>query len=360
MTFNASETFTIPQELFGSLVEDMSPSDLPIGASPRNNDIFFLPGGVFTRPALKGLFASIAAGQIMSLSDFRLASGEWNILTLDDAGNLYATDAITGSRTFLFQTPGFCRQHFATYGDFVFIASSGVGPNPNPWATKQSGFDVPAYWNGSSVNRVTSDAPPPTVQAINVAPLGVVPNANTSSFTVSAYATGNPQQSDQGIYYTALVFTCTTTPGSSLVGQWVTLSGLTGSDAAYANISGSISAVNGNTFTVGGSWFFPIAATGQSGTATVGTTPNPTYATRINNYVKAYVSSLFPVASAGFWASFTNSDGSVIDGPTINISTISRDTNGIVTVTIASPWTNLPPGAVVYITPPNASYSGTV
>ena len=196
MTFNPNQSFTLPQELFGSLVEDIQPSDLPLGASPRNNDVFYLPGGVFTRPALKGLYASTGAGQIMSIGDFRLASGEWNILTLDDAGNLYATDAISGSRTFLFQTAGFCRQHYSVYGDFVFIASSGVGTNPNPWATKQSGFDVPAYWNGQSVSRVTSDAPPPpSVQPIYIAPVTVQPNATTASLTISAYATADPQTS---------------------------------------------------------------------------------------------------------------------------------------------------------------------
>lgn len=195
MTFNARSTFTLPQELFGSLVEDVQASDLPLGVSPRCNDVFFLPGGVFTRPALKGLAASMGAGKIVSIGDFRLASGEWNILTLDDAGNLYAMDSITGSRTFLFQTAGSCRQHYAAYEDFLFIATSGLGPSPSPWATKQAGFDVPAYWNGRSVKRVTSDSPPPpSVQALNVAPAVLIARGTPTVLSVSAYATGGEEQ----------------------------------------------------------------------------------------------------------------------------------------------------------------------
>ena len=360
MTYNPNQSFTLPQELFGSLVEDIQPSDLPLGASPRNNDVFYLPGGVFTRPALKGLYASTGAGQIMSIGDFRLASGEWNILTLDDAGNLYATDAISGSRTFLFQTAGFCRQHYSVYGDFVFIASSGVGTSPNPWATKQSGFDVPAYWNGQSVSRVTSDAPPPpSVQPIYIAPVTVQPNATTASLTISAYATADPQTSDRGTAYGEIVYTCTTTPSPGLLGNWVSIAGLTGPYAAYANISGTIIAINGMTFTVGGLWFFNFSATGQTGTATVGA--SDIYATRSMNYVKAYLGGTLPANyQRGFWVSLTDaSNNPITDTPNL-IASISRDTNGIVTVTLEYPWTNLPPGAVVFITAPNASYSGSV
>jgi hypothetical protein len=238
-------------------MEDIQPSDQPVGSSPRNNDVFFLPGGVFTRPALKGLFASTGAGKIISTGDFRLASGEWNILRLDDQGNLYAAEAITGSRTFLFQTAGLCRQHYAPYGTFLFVASSGVGTSPNPWATKQSGFDVPAYWNGSSVSRVTSDAPPPpSVEVITVPP---------------------------------------------------------------ASLSGST-------------------------------------AVRSGNYVKAYVGTSLPDNfTRGFWVSLTDLGNNVVNGTALSIVSMTRSTTGIVTVTLASPWTNLPPGAAVYLSPGGAA-----
>lgn len=360
MTYNPSQSFTLPQELFGSLVEDMAPSDLPIGASPRNNDVFFLPGGVFTRPALKGLFASTGAGAILSLSDFRLASGDWKIITLDNQGNLYATDSLTGSRTFLFQLTAEGRQHYASYGNFLFIASSAVGPNPNPWATKQSGFDVPAYWNGTDVKRVTTDAPPPpTVVTLLVPPATVQANNTTASLSITAYETSGAQQGQNlngqtYTYYTQITYTCTTAPSATLVGQVISITGLTGASAAQANVqSAYIVAVSGNTFTLSllSQNFF--SATGQSGTGVTGGGGTGLYAVRSGNYVKVYLGSSLPANFIkGFWASLTDSSGNALNGTANNISTIARAATGIVTVTLASPYSNLAPGSVLYLTPP--------
>ena len=201
--------------------------------------------------------------------------------------------------------------------------------------------------------------PPPSVQPIYVAPVTVQPNATTASLTISAYATADPQASDRGTAYGEIVYTCTTTPSPGLLGNWVSIASLTGPYAAYANISGTIIAINGMTFTVGGLWFFNFSATGQTGTATVGAAD--IYATRSMNYVKAYLGATLPANyQRGFWVSLTDaSNNPITDTPNL-IASISRDTNGIVTVTLEYPWTNLPPGAVVFITAPNASYSGSV
>lgn len=49
----------VPCSLFSGLNTELSPSDLPEGVSPSNQDVAFLPGSVFTRPAAKRLFSSV-------------------------------------------------------------------------------------------------------------------------------------------------------------------------------------------------------------------------------------------------------------------------------------------------------------
>ena len=378
MTYNAAETFTLPMELFGSLVEDVQASDLPMGISPRCNDVFYLPGGVFTRPPLKGLFPSDGAGKIVSASDFRLASGEWQIITLDDQGNWKARDALSGSVTALLTIPGSCRQHYSSFGNFLFAASSALGASPNPWATKQSGYHVPLYWNGNNVKRVTSDAPPaPSVAPLNVAPVPAVVLSSTTTLSVSGYYADDEQQytyyeysyppTDVGpvkvtkvtvTYWDEITYVCTTPPSSSLVGQTAEVTGLTGANSAYANRTGTIIAVSGSTFSMSAYFSSYFTASAQSGTATVGS--STLYFTRNANYVRAYLgSSLPPNFQIGFWISLTDSSGNPINGPPVSISSMSRDTNGIVTVTLSSAWTNLVPGTLVYINPPTINLAGT-
>lgn len=374
MSFTARGSFSLAQELFGSRVEDIQPSDLPLGASPRNNDVFFLPGGVFTRPALTGLDSTQGSGKTISIGDFRLPSGDWQILKLNDDGNLWAVDSITGSRTFLFSVSGICRQHFGIYGDFLFIASSAMGASPNPWATMQSGFDVPVYWNGTDLKRVTSDAPPPpSVSILNVPPALVAALGSSTSLSISSYATSGEQQQrtwvppgeppDKGrwvvtIYWTTIIFTCTTAPSTSLIGQTCVITGLTGTFANQVNATFVIQSVNGDTFTVSYYSTVSFSASAQSGTATVGA--SDLYLTRIGNYVKAYLGASLPANfTVGFWISFTDTSGNAIQGPLLTISSMSRNALGIVTVNLASPLTNLPPGTVIYITPPSVNYAGT-
>src|SRR5882724_8995555 len=49
-------SFDAPIEIFGGLVTDMSPADLPHGVSPDCQDVIFSNGGVATRPGLQALF----------------------------------------------------------------------------------------------------------------------------------------------------------------------------------------------------------------------------------------------------------------------------------------------------------------
>src|SRR5258707_11812560 len=49
-----------PIEIFGGLVSDMAPADLPHGVSPDCQDVLFSSGGVATRAGLQPLFGPLA------------------------------------------------------------------------------------------------------------------------------------------------------------------------------------------------------------------------------------------------------------------------------------------------------------
>jgi hypothetical protein len=57
-------SFDAPIEIFGGLVTDMSPADLPHGVSPDCQDVLFSNGGVSTRPGLQALFGPLAGNTI--------------------------------------------------------------------------------------------------------------------------------------------------------------------------------------------------------------------------------------------------------------------------------------------------------
>ena len=53
-------TADAPLDMFGGLVTDMAPADLPAGASPDCADVAFVPGAVKTRPGLLSMYTPIA------------------------------------------------------------------------------------------------------------------------------------------------------------------------------------------------------------------------------------------------------------------------------------------------------------
>src|SRR5258705_12971059 len=52
-------SFDAPIEIFGGLVTDMSPADLPHGVSPDCQDVIYGNGGVATPPGFQALFCPL-------------------------------------------------------------------------------------------------------------------------------------------------------------------------------------------------------------------------------------------------------------------------------------------------------------
>lgn len=172
MALNARGDFTTDLSLFGSLVQDINATDLPPGGSPDNAECFFLPGGIYTRPALVGMLPEDTLDNsptIMSVKEFPGQSGDNLTVFLDSNGLLYFNDPLNpAAATEIDQvTPGvqfkaenfFGKQWYSFYG---YQQSAAFSDSPFV------GVDVPRYYDGQDLWRVTSDAPGQSPQFANL------------------------------------------------------------------------------------------------------------------------------------------------------------------------------------------------
>lgn len=358
MAYNASDAYNSALSLFSSLYQDMNPTDLPEGLSPDNQDVWFLPGSVSTRPAMNKLFPVAPSGtnRQMSICDFPTPAGDFATIFLDSAGNLKQNLVSTSATTTIDTvTPGvqfksesaFEKQWFAFFGQAL---SSSYSLNPFV------GVDVPRFYDGQNVYRVTSDAPGinPVFSNLQTQPIALVQSSTAGSpLTVTSVlgaglktitiktAPGKPSIIDQ--YWTTLVYTCSAPVPATWLNQSVTTTGLSGS---LANLTSVIIAVSGSTFTISFIADTQIHLTAQSGTASLA----GNYLVRSSNIVTAFVGSSQPSnLSAGLFAKIINSNGSAINGPNWTISSIVRDGTGLVTITVSTQLTNLAVGAQLFI-----------
>ena len=83
-------TADAPLDIFGGLVTDMSPADLPAGASPDCADVAFQLGAVKTRPGLHSMYTPIAGNPTVNyLKTYIQPNLTQTLLALDSAGTLW-------------------------------------------------------------------------------------------------------------------------------------------------------------------------------------------------------------------------------------------------------------------------------
>ena len=384
MAFNPRDTFTISLSVFGSLVEDIEAPDLPEGVSPDNSDCFYLPGSVFTRPALiRALPTSVGDATILSVKEFTLVNGQNLTVFLDSNGKLqYNNPTLPNTNTLMTSvTPGVQFNAANSFNKQFYALSSPQQAetfSSNPFV----GCDIPIYYDGTDVYRVTYDGPCQAPHFGNVAttPLNIVPTVNAGTATVTGVTTGGTVTTSVSVpvhhnrvpfislltgtwpqymttyetvtttFYSTLIYTCSTLVPISWLSQSVTITAL-----SAVNLTGVITAISGFTFTISYQSTAPMSLSAQHGTVTL----NSNYMIRSGNVVAAYVGSAdLGYIQPGFWVSVLNADGSVINGPDWPITSQSQGTNGVVTVTLSIQLTNLCVGSIVYINGSAAAYSG--
>ena len=186
-------TVDAPLDMFGGLVTDVAPADLPAGASPDCADVAFVPGAVKTRPGLLSVFAAISGNPTINyLKTYIQPNLTETLLALDSAGSVWG-EFTPGTLTQINTGPGGkfvapnCRAKSTTLFGREYIA----------FHDGRFGIDIPRQYDGTNFDRVSQvgpgagpvtafDAPAEPVYTIGNSPTGAVRNNNVVTITTTA------------------------------------------------------------------------------------------------------------------------------------------------------------------------------
>jgi hypothetical protein len=204
-----------PIEIFGGLVTDMSPADLPHGVSPDCQDVVFSTGGVATRPGLQALFGPLAGNPTVNyIKTYETLNATLRTMLLDSNGVLYKET-----------TPG-------------TLASVASGLAPNAYANSaalfgreylaisdgKTGNDLPRQFDDTNFDRVSQGGPgggPTVIDENVVVTVAASPNGATQPAAVSIAA------SPTGATENGFLVTITTSVAHGLAAaQSVTIAGV--------------------------------------------------------------------------------------------------------------------------------------
>ena len=246
-----------PLEIFGGLVTDMVPADLPHGVSPDCQDVTFNSGGVSTRPGLQPLFPPLAGNPTVNyLKTYTTPNGSQRTLALDGAGNLYKeTFPGTLSPIASSLSPSSYSNSCTIFGREYLAVSDGT-----------IGNDLPRQYDDTNFDRVSQSSPgagPTVVDEIVSVSIAAGPNGATQPAAVAILA--SPTGATQNGY---LVSITTSAAHGLTIGQTVTISGV-----LFAPYNGTYSVVSVPTSTqftyVCGTNNLPASGGGAAASATV-------------------------------------------------------------------------------------------
>lgn len=254
MAATAQQAFNKELSLFSSLYLDAQPTDLPAGLSPDNQNLWYLPGSVSTRPAVSRLLGTPLSGDpvIMSVMDFPLPTGGFETIFVDSTGKMWQREPVTGVQSQVAQLSVGARVKSATaftrqwYAGFDPVKAADFSASPFV------GTEVPLYSNGDGkLWRVTQDAPAIQPQLadeslsynINASPSGL--SINPFSFAISAISESGNQVTVQA----AAMISTLLQPGDSITVAGVGVTGYNGTFtvAAIASDRMSLQYVNSVT-----------------------------------------------------------------------------------------------------------------
>ena len=126
-------SFDAPIEIFGGLVTDISPADLPHGVSPDCQDVVYSEGGVRTRPGLQPVFGPLAGNPTVNyLKTYITPGGTARALVMDGNGTIYKETS-----------PG-----------VLAAVASGIVPNSYAHSTTMFGREYMAISDGRAGNDI--------------------------------------------------------------------------------------------------------------------------------------------------------------------------------------------------------------
>src|SRR5271168_1374560 len=249
-------SFDAPIEIFGGLVTDMSPADLPHGVSPDCQDVVFSNGGVETRPGLQALFGPLAGNPTVNyVKTYETLNATLRALVMDSNGLLYKE---TTPGTLANIASGLAANAYANsttlFGREYLAISDG-----------KTGNDLPRQYDDTNFDRVSQSGPGagPTVIDENViVSIAASPSGATqpASVTIAASPTGATQNG-------FLVTITTSTAHGLSAGQSTTIAGV--AVAGYNGTFPVVSIVNSMQFTyIAGASGLAASGGGTSASAT--------------------------------------------------------------------------------------------
>src|ERR1700683_2723361 len=143
-------TVDAPLDLFGGLVTDVSPTDLPPGVSPDCADVAFMTGVVKTRPGLLSMYTPIAGNPTINyLKTYIQPNLAETLLAMDSSGTLWG-EFTPGTLTQIASgiVAGSHAKSATLFGREYIAVSDG-----------QFGIDIPRQYDGTYFDRVSQVGP---------------------------------------------------------------------------------------------------------------------------------------------------------------------------------------------------------
>jgi hypothetical protein len=171
MSFNPAGSQQIPWTLFGGLNSELEAPTLPEGLSPDCQDVAFVPGNVYTRPATSKIFATSFGGiGVTYQKSFVQPNGDPLNLILTSDGVMHQQDvnnSPTSTTTIFSVVPGVYASSVSQFGREYFAFHDGVFAK-----------DIPRQYDGTNWFRVSQDGPATTGTQLSAA------DAATTTFTL--------------------------------------------------------------------------------------------------------------------------------------------------------------------------------
>src|SRR5579884_4177060 len=208
-------SFDAPLEIFGGLVTDMSPADLPHGVSPDCQDVVFSSGGVATRPGLQALFGPLPGNPTVNyVKTYETVNAALRTLALDSNGVLYKETSPGTLASIASGLQANAYGHSTTLFGREYLAIS----------DGKTGNDLPRQYDDTNFDRVSQSGPgagPVVVDENVVVSIAASPSGATQPAPV-AIAASPAGASENGF----LVTITTSAPHGLSAGQSVTISGV--------------------------------------------------------------------------------------------------------------------------------------
>jgi hypothetical protein len=277
-----------PIEIFGGLITDMSPAELPHGVSPDCQDVVFSNSGVETRPGLQALFGPLTGNPTINyLKTYETLNATLRTMALDANGVLYKE---TTPGTLSSIATGLAAN---SYGDSTTI----FGREYLAISDGRTGDDLPRQYDDSNFDRVSQTGPGagPTVVDENVT-VGVAASPTGATQPSAVAVVASPTGATENGF---LVTITTSAPHGLSVAQSVTVAGV--GVAGYNGTFPVVAAPSSTQFTyIAGASGLVASGGGTAASATV-----TIQTSSAHGFVAGQLVTTTGIAVAGYNGTFT-------------------------------------------------------